>query len=326
MTNHRKALTDRWKTDAGRALADEAMARLAAGRPLEDLPIGEHDGRLDLRFLPAPVLRRWQRFEAEGWFVEVLGDLVTLRDARVERIDFSGAQMSAFRIHDCRIADCRFDGAICRDWRLWGTEVVDCSFVKANLRGSAVGTWHEGRRNVWRRVDFARSDFRAGVSLGAVFEDCDFAGAQLAKVEFQQCTLAGCRFAGDLVEVSFDGRDLDSRPPPSPMRDVNLAEAVLTLVEFRGDDLEGIVLPKDPDVWLLPRVRPVARQALVLIDGDERPEARSLRALLNNRLRGPGTDTEADLPNRRDYLDLGGPPLLALAEDVLARAQTALTD
>jgi hypothetical protein len=39
-------------------------------------------------------------------------------------------------------------------------------FAKANLREAAVGTWDEGRRNAWRRVDFTGADFRVGVSWG----------------------------------------------------------------------------------------------------------------------------------------------------------------
>jgi len=43
--------------------------------------------------------------------------------------------------------------------------------------------------------------------------------------------------------------------------------------------------------------------------------------VLENRLRGPGHENEAEVFNRRDYLEIGGPPFLALAEDVFARAE-----
>jgi hypothetical protein len=66
-------LRRRWETREGQELADEAIARLVAGRPLAGLGLGTTDGRLDLRGLPAPVPRRLRRFEAAGWFVEKLG-------------------------------------------------------------------------------------------------------------------------------------------------------------------------------------------------------------------------------------------------------------
>jgi hypothetical protein len=143
----RKSLTDRWKTDAGRA--EEVVARLLAGRELNGLGLVEHEGRVDLRSLPLPAPRRLERFETRGWFVERLGDLVIFRGGRLEGLDLSGAQLQSLRFHDSQIIDCRFDGANCRDWRLWATEVVDCSFTKADLRDAAAGTWDEGRSNVW---------------------------------------------------------------------------------------------------------------------------------------------------------------------------------
>jgi uncharacterized protein YjbI with pentapeptide repeats len=124
---NRKALTDRWKTETGQAQADEVTARLIAGRPLHALGLDEHEGRVDLRFLRAPIPRRLDRFEASAWFVEKLGDVVKFQRARLENLDLSGAQLRSLRFHDSQIAGCRFDGANCQDWRLWGCEVSDCS-------------------------------------------------------------------------------------------------------------------------------------------------------------------------------------------------------
>lgn len=318
---NRKALTDRWKTEAGQALADEVIARLIAGRPFHDLGLDDREGRVDLRFLPAPIPRRLQRFEAHGWYVERLGDLVEFQQARLENLDLSGAQLRSLRFHDSQIVGSRFDGADCHDWRLWGCDVTDCSFVKADLRGAAVGTWHEARRNVWRRVDFTGADFRGGVSWEAVYEDCDFTDAKLAKVKFEQCTLTGCRFAGELREVVFDGRDLTDRPAPPPMDKVDFSDATFRQVEFLGFDLDAVVLPTDPDIRPVRRARCVARRGVEMVTRDDRAEARMLRAILETWLRGPGSNDEARVFNRRDCIDLGGPQLLAFAEDVLTRAE-----
>jgi len=253
--------------------------------------------------------------------VEKLGDLVEFHRAGLDNLDLSGAQLRSFRFHDTAISDCRFDGASCQDWRLWGTDVSDCSFAKASFRGAAVGTWHEGRRNTWRRIDFSGADFRVGVSRMAAYEDCDFTRAELAKVKFEQCMWVRCRFAGELRGVVFEGRDLTERPAPPPMDSVDFSAATFRHVEFVGFDLGGVALPRDPDVRLLPRARCVARRGVELLDGDDGMPARVLRAMFENRLRGPGNDQEARVFNRWDYLDLGGPELLALAEDVLMRAE-----
>lgn len=316
-----KPVVERWRTEQGAALAEEALARLMTGRGLGALGLGEHEGRIDLRGLLAPLPRRLQRFETQGWFVERLGDLITLQRVRLEKVDLSGAQLQSFRFHDSLITDCRFDGANCRDWRLWGTDVSDCSFVKADLREAAVGTWHEGRRNSWRRTDFSGSDFRVGVSRAAAYEDCNFAGAKLTKVTYGQCSFVRCRFAGSLREVVFDGRELTDRPAPVPLEDVDFSDAVFEQVEFMGFDLERVTLPKDPDLKLLRRYRCVLERGLEALSGNETKPARMLRGEFENRLRMIRSDNEAKVFNRRDYLASGGEDLAILAENVFSRAE-----
>lgn len=314
-------LRKRWEIPEGQGRAEEAIARLLSGRALAGLGLGEVDGRVDLRGLSVPIPRRLRRFEVAGWFAEERGGLVQLQGVRLERLDFSGAQLQSLRFQDSEIVDCLFDGANCRDWRLWGTEVSGCGFRKADLREAAVGTWQEGRRNAWRRVDFSGADFRVAASWMAIYEDCDFSGAKLAKVKFEQCTLTRCRFAGELRDVVFDGRGLTDRQAPPPMDKVDFSGATFRQVEFMGFDLDGAALPDNRDIRLLRRARCVARRGVEMLDGDDRIEARMLRAMFENQLRGPGTDHEARVFNRRDYLELGGPRLLTLAVDVMARAE-----
>jgi hypothetical protein len=73
------------------------VARLVAGRRLDGLGLGWHEGRVDLRGLPAPVRARLRRFESQGWFVEVLGDLITFRGVQQRGLDLSGAQSQSLR-------------------------------------------------------------------------------------------------------------------------------------------------------------------------------------------------------------------------------------
>ena len=140
-------------------------------------------------------------------------------------------------------------------------------------------------------------------------------------MQFGQCAFDRCRFAGTVASVLFDGRDLPDRPAPFQMRNVDFSAAVFREVEFRGFDLEDVRLPDDPDVRLYRRGRCVARHGIRLLDGDESKLARGLRAVLTNRLRGPGNDWEADVFNRRDYLAWGGEDLARLAETIMDRAK-----
>jgi hypothetical protein len=58
----------------------------------------------------------------------------------------------------------------------------------------------------------------------------------------------------------------------------------------------------------------------MLEDNDSKP-ARTLRAVFNNRLRGPGDEREASIFNKGDFLSIGGPELVDLADEVLDAAE-----
>jgi hypothetical protein len=317
-----RGLRQRWATPEGRGRAEEVVARLAGGRPVAGLGLGEVDGRVDLRGLPAPIAKRLRRFEAAGWFAEELGDLVVLRSVRLEGLDLSGAQLQSLRFFGSRIADCRLDGANCQDWRMWDTEVADCSFVDSSLRDAAVGTWHDGKRNAWRRVSFAGADFRVMSLTGTVFEDCDFSGARIAKVRFQQCAITGCRFGGRLTGVVFDGRPLEGKPDPGPL-EADFTGALFEDVMFLGFDLSRVTLPDDPDLRLMRQDRCVMERALASLAGDDSLSARMLRAVVSNRLKmmRDAAVPEFGVFNRRDYVASGGDELAGLADRVLAAAE-----
>jgi uncharacterized protein YjbI with pentapeptide repeats len=315
-------LRKRWQTPEGRAMAEEAIARLAARSSLDGMGLPIYEGRLDLRGLPAPIPTRLRRFQSQGWSVEVLDDLLVLRDAKIEGVDFSGARLPSVRFFSSVIANCRFQGANCQDWRLWATTVQDTDFDRASLRGAAVGTWHEGKRNSWYRVNFSRADFRVGVCLEAIFSECDFADAKIVSVDFSQCSFTTCRFAGIIRNVLFDGRDLSpERPQSTQMSKVDFRSALFDNVDFRGFDLKDVRLPDDSDILLIQRARCAARRGIHLLSGDDRLPARMLRADLENRLRGPGTDQEALIFNSRDYEKSGGRELADLAKHILRRAE-----
>lgn len=147
-----------------------------------------------------------------------------------------------------------------------------------------------------------------------------------AGAEFRQREMVRCRFAGKLRKVMFDGRDLPpDRPGPPQMKGVDFSEAIFEKVRFMGFDLEDIRFPQDPDLRLVRRYRCVVERALPMLEPDESPAARTLRAVLSERLRMMQPDQreseEIGVFNRRDYLAIGGEALGALAAEVFTRAE-----
>jgi uncharacterized protein YjbI with pentapeptide repeats len=227
--------------------------------------------------------------------------LAELKKARLRGLDHRGIRLTGARWTGCRIDDCSFEDAVLRDLRIWDTKLSSASFAGAELREALIGSWHKKRRNEWRQVSFAGADLRGAVVIGALFDGCDFSGARLDAVQFEQCDLRNCTFAGPLRNVVFDCRPRRDRPTPAPLRNLDFSSATFAQVEFRDCRPDNVVLPEDPEIFFIPNYRQVARRALALLDSDPSPQAHILRAELNNTLTGPGTESGLTLFNHHDY-------------------------
>lgn len=193
-------IRERWSGPEGQSLTEEVFARLLAGRPLDDLKLGEHDGRIDLRGIPAPIPTRLKRYEFEDWFVEEVSGKLEFQSVRLESLDFSQAFLDSLLLFHVKISNCRFDGAVCQGWRMWATDVTDASFEGADLRSMATGSWYEGRGTAFRRVSFRNANLKSFGSLTATFTDCDFSDAKIVNVDFGSSSFIRCRFAGKRCE------------------------------------------------------------------------------------------------------------------------------
>jgi uncharacterized protein YjbI with pentapeptide repeats len=308
-------VTERWRTPTGSTLAEEVVRRLLAGDPLDDLNLNKIDGLVDLRGLPATSVGN---NGATGWAIA--------SDLSWELLDLSWSDVSGWRFRNCIFRRCLFDSADCRDWRVWESRVEDCSFRQAALTGAVVGARNQQRPNLWRKVDFTGADFRVDASQEARYEECNFSGANLEGVRFEQCHLNRLTFGGAMVDVMFDGRAMDDRPSPPPLEQLNLTAAQVNFVAFLGYRLDGLMLPADRDLRLIHRFPEVLRQAVTMLTDDSETTNR-LREQFKGRLEimrvGSNPDDD-DLFNRRDYLAIGGSDLANLAEETIARAESAL--
>jgi uncharacterized protein YjbI with pentapeptide repeats len=216
--------------------------------------------------------------------VEQVHALVEIQRRSLARIDFSRAKLNGWRLRDCEIFDCKLDNAHCSEWMLWHSMIRDCTFAGADLRRSLLGTYPEGGRVKWQRVGFNDADMRRASAYGAIFEDCDFSNARLDEVNFHQRDFVRCRFAGVMEEVLFDGRRLPDHAVASEMKAVDFQGAHFISVDFRGYSLQGVALPRDPDVFSIRRFPCVARRVINALSTDKSETARIVRGMLENAL------------------------------------------
>jgi uncharacterized protein YjbI with pentapeptide repeats len=295
------SLVARWRTDAGTKLRDAALSWLTAGGVPRPAGLPVHEGRVDLRGLTIPSATHRDTAYAGGMQFTSLDGFLGIRDVHWDGIDFSGSKLQNLRFADSTIRNCLFARADCRDWRLWRCSVDDSSFENSNLRDSALGTYAPGERNQWRHANFDSADLRGVAMVGALISACSFRHAKLNGVHFEQSTVQGCLFEGEVHSCIFDCRELSDRPVASKVRDVDFSRAMFRDVEFRGCTLDGVRFPSSPSVSVVKRFPVVASRVLSVLKGDETLHARVLRADLEVALSHPGSEEASDVLVREDY-------------------------
>lgn len=309
MTSRPDPLVERWRTDAGQALVVEVFRRLQAGRTLEGLPIGRHEGRADLRGVSRPC-----GLPADAGWRPALTDSdeePALRRASppelgtvvIESLDFSGAELPSWRWMGTTVRNCRFDGADCHGLNTWDTLVEDVSFRSTDLRAPGIGS----PGCVFRHVDFSRANLRGAYGAHGEFVDCDFSNAKFPGLEWF-VTLVRCRFAGTLRNMRFyDHWPSETGPQHFVLEDVDFSAAQLQWIEFRGFDLARVRLPEDSNHLLIRGdVRRVYELACELIDESPSRELGGLQDVLKDMLRRLHPDCRVALFNLKDLAEFDG--------------------
>src|SRR5207253_8913943 len=182
----------------------EVLVRLAAGRSMEGLALGVRNGRVNLNGLTVahPTAGKPKRLVLAD--VAPLQGQVAIRGVTLRSLDFSGSRLDGLRFFDCSVNDCVFDECRCHDWRVWGTTFEGCTFREADLRDAALGAVSGRRRNIFRTVDFTKTDLRQTAFVAAEFIGCLFKQCNLTKVNFGGSSFTDCVFEGELREVCFN--------------------------------------------------------------------------------------------------------------------------
>jgi len=284
MAHSPKEIRKRWTSLEGAALAEEVFSRIAARRSLDDLKLGQHNGRVDLRGIALPEPHRSGEVAVGRLTYTTLSGLRELRGVAIDGVDCSDATLPSLRIFDTTIANSIFDRARCRDWRLWDVHVSAASFQGTDLRGSVLGALGDSYTN----VDLRGADLRGIMSVEADFTDCDFSGAKLAKIDFGSTGFVRCKFAGELREVTFwdhASRTRSSKAEPNRMEDIDFTEAKLVWVDFRRLNLDRILLPTSPDHVIVHSYPCVLERALARLADNDSQWGLGLRGLFGHHLK-----------------------------------------
>lgn len=295
-------LTLRWHEPGATQLRLDARRWLLGQGPRPD-GLESINGRVDLRGLPL------------SWTATVVGSPEPGHSAiSWDSLDLRNAQLDHLRFFGVRMQNCLFDGASCLNWALWGVHGTDNSFVRASLKQSGLGTgdW-SGPRTHWLRTDFSRARLNGSFFAAASLRSCRFRDA--TSVQFLDCEVVECEFAGKLRHLIINGRGLAWSAVPRAIS-VDFSGASWDDCIVEAYDLSSMVPPAQGDVLVVHDYASVLRRAVTLV-GDELSEtSRRARKILERMVNaaGPsGTDLALDVT-------AFGPDLAPLINSAITRA------
>lgn len=286
----------------------EVWERLIGGKSLEGLGLSIKDGRIDLSglFIPDPIVTN--QFSTKIADVKVLGNLIKIKKANWNALDFTGSRLNHFLFFDSIINDCIFDKCSCQNWGMWGTTISNTRFHATDLRDSALGGIDKGKRNVFRKVDFTKGDLRRIACTSAEFIDCLFRDTKLNKVNFGGSQFVRCTFEGELREVCFNRYGFRAEKlPPNEMIDVDFSRAQLRTVEFRELDLDKVRFPEDEDHVILTNYPEALDRIIGYFKGKTDVSSRMLVADLGCLRKWVGPRQRQGVLNKKDLVE-GLPP------------------
>lgn len=183
-------------------------------------------------------------------------DETILQRASLEECDFSGSRMSGMQLFlEAEAARCVFAGAEIEnlfvnersmaETDFSGSTLIDPIFIKANLAGA----------------DFSGATMKEAVFVGCNAVRASFAGAKLAGSVFVDgCHLPDCDFSGaDLARVNFRGSVLHR----TCFDDARLDEADLSDIEAGGATFRGVAAAQSR--WVRADLREADLSAAVVI-------------------------------------------------------------
>ncbi len=287
---------------------DEVWKRLVTGKSLEGLGLGQRNGRIDLTGLapPKPSARGTVRTSVAD--VTVFDNITHFKGVKLRSLDFSGCCLEHLRFSFCDIQDCQFVNCVCEDWRLWSNAITDSSFHSADLRNCSLGGVIDGKRGVFRGVDFTKADLRGSFfSPSAELIGCTFSYTRLTKVDFCASCLTDCSFEGRVEGVHFYRSSTDDESfPPNEMLRVDFSSAELRQVEFRGLDLDQVRFPSDSNHIVTEHFPDVLDWLLKATDGKTDRTSRRVRSQANFWRKWLGPKQRRGVMNKTDLLEWVG--------------------
>jgi uncharacterized protein YjbI with pentapeptide repeats len=266
----KKELINRWKSKEGQQRLEGIIRAFSKNIPLSSIDgLEKYSGRWDLRGAKFSMIVKQQEIKSEGYgFVRKTG-ILKIRNATIESIDFSFADISYSLFEKSAIKNCLFEETTAKELRIVACKINNCIFRKSDLSYSYLNQNMGSKSGSFVNVEFVEADLKEVIFCFPLMEYCKFINCNLNATNFDGSRMKNCKFIGKVDSPWFSGYSLnanksilgifnrvDPKCYPNLMENVDFSEATLIGVSFRNNiNLTNCLFPKDENYILIQDIR-----------------------------------------------------------------------
>lgn len=265
----KKELIDRWSSPDGIILLKEVAKALKKNRPLTEVPgLDLVDDRIDLRGAILSTIEKQQTIGTKEHSLTLKTGTLKLKNATIEDIDFSYADISYGLLQESTITNCLFKETVAKEMDIYATDFERCKFEKTNFAYSFMNKNVAGNAGSFKNCRFFKTNLKETIFSFPIIDNCFFEDCKLYGADFDGSRMRNVTFVGEVDSPFIGGyswtaqkslfwifNKIEPKDYPNLMQNVDFTRANIKDIMFQREiDLSGCKFPNDGDFILIKNV------------------------------------------------------------------------
>lgn len=267
-----KELVNRWNAPEGRSLLSLVATAIKKNRSLSDIDgLGMINNRIDLRGAVLSTITKQQTIGTKEHSLTLKTGSLKLKNAHIESIDFSYADISYGFFQECMITNCLFKETIAKEMDIYATDFESCIFEKANFAYSFMNKNVAGNAGSFRNCRFLNTNLKETIFSFPIIDNCVFEHCNLYGADFDGSRMRNVTFVGKVDSPFIRGyswtaqkalfrifNKVDPKNYPNLMENIDFSRANIKDILFLDHiDLSDCKFPANGDFIIVKNITKV---------------------------------------------------------------------
>ncbi|WP_166664885.1 pentapeptide repeat-containing protein [Pedobacter metabolipauper] len=237
-------------------------------------PLGEVNGlemidnRFDLRGATLSTVKEQRTIGTKEHSLTQTTGSLKLKNADIESIDFSHADISYGLFQECTVTDCLFNETIAKEMDIYASDFESCVFGKTNFAYSFMNKNVAGNAGSFRNCKFLKTNLKETIFSFPIIDNCIFEDCELEGADFDGSRMRNVTFAGDVDSPFIRGyswtaetslfwifNKINPRDYPNLMENIDFSRANIKDILFLDEiDLTNCKFPATGDFIMVNNV------------------------------------------------------------------------